>query len=151
MECHWITWKRSSYSMFGELTLWGHFHHLTEMCIYIYSCNWLFFIMGLSHCSTTNDARTFIKKFDENIFPRFGTPRAIVSDEGTHLCNKLFANMTNNFGIKKQYICHTIPIPRALLKCLTRKSSRIWRRQLALTGKTRGMKLGISSRGNWNS
>lgn len=57
--------------------------------------------MGLSHCSTTNDARTFIKKFDENIFPRFGTPRAIVSDEGTHLCNKLFANMTNNFGIKK--------------------------------------------------
>ena len=30
---------------------------------------------------------TFLKK---NIFSRFGTPRAIISDGGFHICNKLF-------------------------------------------------------------
>nr|GFC25722.1 reverse transcriptase domain-containing protein [Tanacetum cinerariifolium] len=38
----------------------------------------------------TNDARV-ICKFFKSLFARFGAPRAIISDRGTHFCNDQFA------------------------------------------------------------
>ncbi|GJS88426.1 reverse transcriptase domain-containing protein [Tanacetum coccineum] len=38
----------------------------------------------------TNDARVVVK-FLKSFFARFGTPRAIISDRGTHFCNDQFA------------------------------------------------------------
>ena len=38
----------------------------------------------------TNDAKVIIKFIKKNIFTIFGIPRAIVSDEGKHFCNKWF-------------------------------------------------------------
>ena len=38
----------------------------------------------------TNDARVVLRFLKANIFTRFGTPRAIISDGGTHFCNKQF-------------------------------------------------------------
>ncbi|GJT15948.1 reverse transcriptase domain-containing protein [Tanacetum coccineum] len=38
----------------------------------------------------TNDARVVVK-FLKSLFARFGTPRAIISDRGTHFCNDKFA------------------------------------------------------------
>ena len=38
--------------------------------------------------TTTNNAKVVLKFLHKNIFTRFGTPRAIISDEGTHFCNK---------------------------------------------------------------
>ena len=35
----------------------------------------------------TNDARVVIKFLKKNIFTRYGTPRALISDGGTHFCN----------------------------------------------------------------
>ena len=32
----------------------------------------------------TNDAKVVVKFLKKNIFARFGTPRAIISDEGSH-------------------------------------------------------------------
>lgn len=40
--------------------------------------------------TSTNDANVVIKFLHKNIFTRFGTPRAIINDEGTHFCNKVF-------------------------------------------------------------
>ncbi|GJZ59118.1 reverse transcriptase domain-containing protein [Tanacetum coccineum] len=37
----------------------------------------------------TNDARVIVK-FLKSLFARFGTPRAIISDRGTHFCNDQF-------------------------------------------------------------
>ena len=31
---------------------------------------------------------------------RFGTPRAVVSDEGTHFCNKLFESILSKYGVR---------------------------------------------------
>nr|GEW75429.1 reverse transcriptase domain-containing protein [Tanacetum cinerariifolium] len=39
---------------------------------------------------STNDARV-VCKFLKNLFAIFGTPRAIISDQGTHFCNDQFA------------------------------------------------------------
>ena len=30
----------------------------------------------------------------------FGTPRAVISDEGSHFCNKLFASLLAKYGVK---------------------------------------------------
>ncbi|GJU45361.1 reverse transcriptase domain-containing protein [Tanacetum coccineum] len=40
----------------------------------------------------TNDARVVVK-FLKYLFARFGTPRAIISDRGTHFCNDQFAKV----------------------------------------------------------
>ena len=50
--------------------------------------------------ATTNDAKVVLKFLHKNIFTRFCTPRAIISDEGTHFCNKLFDNLLSKYGVK---------------------------------------------------
>ena len=37
--------------------------------------------------SLTNDAKVMTKFLHKNIFSRFGTPRAIISDGSPHFCN----------------------------------------------------------------
>nr|GEU85932.1 reverse transcriptase domain-containing protein [Tanacetum cinerariifolium] len=46
----------------------------------------------------TNDARV-VCKFLKSIFARFGTPRAIISDRGTHFYNDQFANVMLKYGV----------------------------------------------------
>nr|GFA66760.1 reverse transcriptase domain-containing protein [Tanacetum cinerariifolium] len=46
----------------------------------------------------TNDARV-VCKFLKNLFARFGTPRANISDRGTHLCNDQFAKVMLKYGV----------------------------------------------------
>nr|GEU79448.1 reverse transcriptase domain-containing protein [Tanacetum cinerariifolium] len=49
----------------------------------------------------TNDARV-VCKFLKNLFARFGTPRAIINDRGTHLCNDQFAKVMQKFGVTRR-------------------------------------------------
>ncbi|GJV25085.1 reverse transcriptase domain-containing protein [Tanacetum coccineum] len=46
----------------------------------------------------TNDARVVVK-FLKSLFARFGTPRAIISDRGTHFCNDKFAKVISKYGV----------------------------------------------------
>ncbi|GJY47703.1 reverse transcriptase domain-containing protein [Tanacetum coccineum] len=46
----------------------------------------------------TNDARVVVK-FLKSLFARFGTPRAIISDHGTHFCNDQFAKVMSKYGV----------------------------------------------------
>ncbi|GJX72725.1 reverse transcriptase domain-containing protein [Tanacetum coccineum] len=45
-----------------------------------------------------NDARVIIKILKSH-FARFGTPRAIISDRGTHFCNDQFAKVMLKYGV----------------------------------------------------
>nr|GEW93382.1 reverse transcriptase domain-containing protein [Tanacetum cinerariifolium] len=45
----------------------------------------------------TNDARVVVK-FLKYLFARFRTPRAIISDHGTHFCNDKFAKVMSKYG-----------------------------------------------------
>nr|GFA80375.1 reverse transcriptase domain-containing protein [Tanacetum cinerariifolium] len=46
----------------------------------------------------TNDARVVVK-FLKSLFSRFGTPKTIISDRGTHFCNDQFSRVMAKYGV----------------------------------------------------
>nr|GFA50163.1 reverse transcriptase domain-containing protein [Tanacetum cinerariifolium] len=46
----------------------------------------------------TNDARVAVK-FLKSLFSWFGTPKAIISDRGTHFCNDQFSRVMAKYGV----------------------------------------------------
>nr|GEY98086.1 reverse transcriptase domain-containing protein [Tanacetum cinerariifolium] len=48
----------------------------------------------------TNDAQVVVKFL---LFARFGTPRAIISDLGTHFCNDQFAKVMLKYGVTHRF------------------------------------------------
>ncbi|GJS84747.1 reverse transcriptase domain-containing protein [Tanacetum coccineum] len=46
----------------------------------------------------TNDARVVVKIL-KSLFSRFGAPRAIISDRGTHFCNDKFDKVMSKYGV----------------------------------------------------
>ncbi|XP_060182265.1 uncharacterized protein LOC132611927 [Lycium barbarum] len=48
----------------------------------------------------TNDASVVAIFLKKNIFTRFGTPRAIISYQDTHFCNRLFDKLLLKYGVK---------------------------------------------------
>ena len=47
----------------------------------------------------TNDARIVKKMLKNVIFPRFGTPRALISDGGSHFCNNMIEVLLKKYGV----------------------------------------------------
>lgn len=48
----------------------------------------------------TNDAKVVLQFLKKKIFTQFGTPRVIISDGGSHFCNKYFEKLLEKYGIK---------------------------------------------------
>ncbi|XP_070014783.1 uncharacterized protein [Nicotiana sylvestris] len=48
----------------------------------------------------TNDAKGVTCFLKKHSFIRFGTPRAIISDGGTHFCNRAFARLLEKYGVR---------------------------------------------------
>jgi len=49
--------------------------------------------------SRNNDHKIMIKFLKDNIFSRFGIPRAMINDRGTHFYNKPFKSLMKKYGI----------------------------------------------------
>ena len=47
-----------------------------------------------------SDAITVVRLLQRNILSRFGAPRTIISDEGSHFANKVFEKLMSRYGIK---------------------------------------------------
>ena len=47
-----------------------------------------------------NDAKTVVGFIQRNILTIFGASRTIISDEGNHFANKLFAKLLSRYGVK---------------------------------------------------
>ncbi|RVW88776.1 Gag-Pol polyprotein [Vitis vinifera] len=48
----------------------------------------------------SNDHKVVLKFLKDHIFARFGVPKAIISDGGTHFCNKPFETLLAKYGVK---------------------------------------------------
>ncbi|XP_049369932.1 uncharacterized protein LOC125834821 [Solanum verrucosum] len=51
-----------------------------------------------------NDGKSVVGFLKNNIFSRFGTPRAIISDGGSHFCNKVFSALLTKYGVKQHKV-----------------------------------------------
>lgn len=49
--------------------------------------------------TVTNDAKVVIQFLEKNIFTRFGTPRAIISDGGKHFINRKFKALLGKYSV----------------------------------------------------
>ena len=50
--------------------------------------------------STKTDANTVVGFLQRNILSKFGAPRTIISDGGSHFTNKVFEKLMSRYGIK---------------------------------------------------
>ena len=48
----------------------------------------------------TNDASVVAQFLRSHIFTRFGTPRALITDRGTNLCNKMVDKVLHRYGVR---------------------------------------------------
>ena len=48
----------------------------------------------------TNEASVVAKFLRSHIFTRFGTPRALITDGGTHFCNKMVYKVLQKYGVR---------------------------------------------------
>nr|GEZ44899.1 reverse transcriptase domain-containing protein [Tanacetum cinerariifolium] len=64
----------------------------------------------------TNDARVVVKIL-KSLFSRFGTPKEIIRDRGTHFCNDQFSRVM--LGLPIVYLLHTTPKQAGRLKLQT--------------------------------
>ncbi|RDX63885.1 Gag-Pol polyprotein, partial [Mucuna pruriens] len=78
-------------SMFGVLISWGHSQSL--MVIHTYCWPWTI------HRTKTNDAKVVVDFLKSNIFCRFGVPKALISDQGSHFCNRAMASLLQKYGV----------------------------------------------------
>ncbi|GJZ56043.1 reverse transcriptase domain-containing protein [Tanacetum coccineum] len=72
----------------------------------------------------TNDTRV-VCKFLKSLFARFGAPRAIISDCGTHFCNDQFAKVMLKYGVTHRL--STAYHPQTSGQSTERMSSTDWR------------------------
>ena len=75
-------------------------------CLYIllavdYVSKWM-----EAKATRTNDSKVVVDFVKSNIFARYGTPRAIISDKGIHFCNQTFWAL-----LKKYNITHKVSTP----------------------------------------
>ena len=47
-----------------------------------------------------NDAKTVVQFVHRNILTRFGVPTCILSDEGSHFCNRVFASLLGKYNVR---------------------------------------------------
>jgi len=78
------------------------FGFLYILVIVDYVSKWIEVIL-----SQNNDHKIMIIFFKENILSRFGIPRAMISDGGTHFYNKSFKPLMKKYGITYKWTGRT--------------------------------------------
>ncbi|WKA10529.1 hypothetical protein VitviT2T_028095 [Vitis vinifera] len=85
-----------------------------------------------------NDHRVVLKFLKENIFSRFGVPKAIISDGGTHFCNRPFETLLAKYGVKQKVATPYHPQTSGQVELANREIKNIL------------MKVVITSRRDWS-
>ena len=49
--------------------------------------------------TSRNDAKTMVKFIKKNIFARFGVPRVLISDGGSHFCNAQLQKVLSQYHV----------------------------------------------------
>ncbi|XP_063938059.1 uncharacterized protein LOC135147933 [Daucus carota subsp. sativus] len=83
--------------------VWG----IDFMGPFVSSCNNQYILLAVDYVSKwvevkalpTNDAKVVLQFLQKQIFTCFGVPRVIISDEGSHFCNRKFTTLMTRYNI----------------------------------------------------
>jgi len=91
-----------NFLIFGVSNSWDHSQIHSAILVAVgYVFKWVEVVP-----TKTNDNKVVVKFLKENIFSRFCTPRAIISDNGSHFCNRVFKAL-----MRKYFITHKLSTP----------------------------------------
>ncbi|CAA7396102.1 unnamed protein product [Spirodela intermedia] len=76
----------------------------------------------------TNDHKIMMKFVHENIFSRFGCPKVIISDRGTHFTNKHFKELLKKNGVHHRVATSYHPQTNGQVEVANREIQRILRK-----------------------
>ena len=88
-----------------------------------------------------NDHRTVISFLKENILSRFGTPKAIISDQGTHFCNRPFEALMKKYGVNHKIALAYHPQSNGQAELANREIKHILEKTVNLNRKDWSVKL----------
>ncbi|KAK6121257.1 hypothetical protein DH2020_045031 [Rehmannia glutinosa] len=87
-----------------------------------------------------NDARVVVH-FLKKLFTRFGTPRAIISDRGTHFCNNQFDKVLKRYGVTHRVATAYHPQTSGQVEVSNRELKRILEKTVGHSRKDWSLKL----------
>ena len=72
-----------------------------------------------------NEGKSVTAFLKKNIFSRFGIPRAIISDGGSHFCNNLFKGLLEKYGVRHNVATPYYPQTSGQVEVSNRKIKQI--------------------------
>ncbi|XP_056864098.1 uncharacterized protein LOC130511225 [Raphanus sativus] len=91
--------------------------------------------------SPTNDAHVVTKMFSSIIFTKFGVPRVVISDGGTHFINKVFQGLLRKNGVKHKVVTAYHPQTSGQVEFFNREIKNILQKTVNTTRKDWSLKL----------
>ena len=89
----------------------------------------------------SNDHTVVLKFLKKNIFSRFGILRAIISDGGSHFCNKPFSTLFQKYGVRHEISTPYHPQTNGQVELANREIKRILTKVVNTTRKDWSTKL----------
>ena len=87
------------------------------------------------------DAKTVIKFLKKNIFCRFGTPRVVISEGGSHFCNAELRKAFEHFGVKHRIATAYHPQTNGQAEVSNREVKRILEKTVSASHRDWAIKL----------
>ncbi|GAU34191.1 hypothetical protein TSUD_162920 [Trifolium subterraneum] len=87
------------------------------------------------------DGKTVIKFLKKNIFTRFGTPRVLISDGGSHFCNSQLAKALEHYGVKHKVASPYHPQTNGQAEVSNREIKKILEKTVSASRKDWSLKL----------
>jgi transposase InsO family protein len=99
----------------------------------------------------TNDYQVVLQFLKENVFARFGTPRAIISDGRKHFCNRFFKQLMKRYGITHKVATPYHPQTSGQVEISNREIKRILEKTVNLTRKDWSLRLNDALWAYWTA
>ncbi|KAJ9541698.1 hypothetical protein OSB04_028204 [Centaurea solstitialis] len=91
--------------------------------------------------SLTNDSKVVINFLKKNIFARFGVPRALISDGGSHFCNRYLEGLLKKYSVKHRITTPYHPQANGLAEVSNRELKQILEKTVNTSRKDWSLKL----------
>lgn len=113
------------------------------------SCNNKYILVAVDYvskwveaiASPTNDSRVVSRFFNKVIFPRFGTPRVVISDGGSHFIEKNFKALLSKYGVTHKVATPYHPQTSGQVEVSNRQIKSILEKTVSRSRKDWAMKL----------